>query len=103
TTNWLNATFRSIDLTWAGGYAEAIATPVLMIGGEDDTTVVNARLEQMAERLPKGEFRLIERAGHELLVECDDIYRRFFEEFRGWANVDIKTPPIDMAGCIRSE
>ncbi|MEM8950648.1 MAG: alpha/beta hydrolase, partial [Pseudomonadota bacterium] len=33
TAGWLDATFRSINLTWSPGYAEAIETPVLMVGG----------------------------------------------------------------------
>lgn len=101
TAAWLDATFRSINLTWTAGYAEEIATPVLMIGGGRDTTVVTARQAEMTKRMPKGAFCLIEEGGHELLVECDDVYRQFFDALRRWADVDIRDVPIDMTDCIR--
>ena len=101
TASWLYATFRSINLTWAPGYAEAIETPVLMIGGGRDRVVVTARQEAMARRLPNGKFHMIDKAAHELLVECDDVRFDFFETVAAFADIRIDQPTIDMSGCIR--
>ena len=89
TSAWLDATFRSINITWAPGYAEAITTPVLMIGGGRDKTVVMARQKRMAARLPNGAFRSIERGAHELLMEGADIRREVFAAFADWTGVEI--------------
>lgn len=102
TAAWLDATFRSIRITWAPGYGEGIETPVLMIGGGRDPVVVAKRQEAMANRLPGGRFHLIDQAAHELLVECDDVRFAFFEQVAGFAGIDIEQPPINMQGCVRS-
>ncbi|MGI9503359.1 MAG: alpha/beta fold hydrolase, partial [Geminicoccaceae bacterium] len=102
TAAWLDATFRSIGLTWSPGYAETIETPVLMVGGGRDPVVVAKRQEAMANRLPGGRFHLIDQAAHELLVECDDVRLAFFEQVAGFADINIDQPPIDMAGCVRT-
>lgn len=101
TAAWLAATFRSINLTWTPGYAEAIETPVLMVGGGRDRVVIAARQEAMAKRLPNGRFRLIDKAAHELLVECDDVRLAFFESVAAFADVRVNQPAIDMDGCVR--
>lgn len=41
-----------------------IAVPALVIVGEDDTIATPAFARSMAERLPQGEFALLERTGH---------------------------------------
>lgn len=101
TAGWLDATYRSINLTWSPGYAEVIETPVLMIGGGRDQVVVTARQEAMAKRLPNGRFHAIDKAAHELLVECDDIRFAFFEQVAAFTDITIEQPAIDMNGCIR--
>lgn len=101
TAAWLAATFRSINLTWSPGYAEAIETPVLMVGGGHDRVVVTARQEAMAKRLPNGRFHVLDKAAHELLVECDDVRFAFFENVAAFADVRIDQPKIDMDGCVR--
>lgn len=101
TAAWLRATFQSIALTWSKGYAEAIETPVLMIGGGRDKVVLTARQEAMARRLPNGRFHALPKAAHELLVECDDVRAEFFERFAAFAGVSITLPAIDMSGCVR--
>ncbi|MGI9418098.1 MAG: alpha/beta fold hydrolase [Geminicoccaceae bacterium] len=101
TAVWLQATFRSISLTWSPGYAEAIETPVLMVGGGRDRVVVTARQEAMARRLPNGHFHVIDQAAHELLVECDDVRALFFEQAAAFVGVDIDQPEVDMTTCAR--
>lgn len=101
TASWLDATFRSINLTWSPGYAEAIETPLLIVGGGRDRVVVTARQEAMARRLPNGRFSQIDSASHELLVECDDVRSEFFRRLADFAGVSIEPPEIDMSGCVR--
>ncbi len=101
TTAWLDAAFRSIDLTWSPGYAESIETPVLMVGGGQDRVVMTPRQEQMAKRLPNGRFLSIGHAAHELLVECDDIRLAFFEAFAAFAEIPLHMPGVDMSTCVR--
>ena len=101
TAAWLDATFRSINLTWSPGYAEAIDTPVLMIGGGRDQVVVTKRQKVMAKRLPRGAFQVIDRAAHELLVECDDVRAEFLTGVAAFAGIDLELPPLDMSGCVR--
>lgn len=101
TSDWLDATFRSINLTLAKGYAETIETPVLIIGGGQDKVVVTKRQETMARRLPNGEFRCFDQAAHELLVECDDVRLAFFEAFAAFTGSRLKLPAPDMKNCAR--
>ncbi|MGI9489604.1 MAG: alpha/beta fold hydrolase [Geminicoccaceae bacterium] len=100
TAGWLDATFRSINLTWTTGYAEAIETPVLIVGGGRDRVVITARQEMMAKRLPNGRFHMIDKAAHEILVECDDVRFDFLERIAAFADIRLEQPAIDMSGCI---
>lgn len=101
TAAWLGATFRSINLTWTSGYAEAIETPIMIVGGGRDSVVVTNRQEAMAKRLAKGTFQFIERASHELLVECDDVRAEFLTSVAAFNGIQIDLPPIDISGCVR--
>ena len=93
TSAWLDATFRSINLTLAPGYPESIRTPILLIGGGRDRTVVTADQKRLADRLPHGGFRLIESGGHELLMECPTIRKEVFEAFSAWTGVELEMMP----------
>lgn len=103
TAAWLDATFRSINLTWSPGYAEAITTPLLIVGGGFDQVVVTARQEEMAKRLPNGQFQVIDKAAHELLIECDDVRASFLQKLADFAEVRIDQPPISLRGCVRRD
>ena len=92
TSAWLDATFRSINVTWTPGYADRITTPILMIGGGRDRTVVTARQREMSERLANGSFVLVEEAAHELFLESDDVLRIVLEAINIWADIEIKLP-----------
>jgi lysophospholipase len=101
TTDWLDATFHSINLTWKKGYAEAIETPVLIIGGGRDEIVVTKRQEEMARRLPNGKFQVFEEAAHELLIECDDVRLGFLRAFADFTGCSLNLPEPDMSHCVR--
>ena len=90
TSAWLGATFRSINLILAPGYAEPIETPVLLIGAGRDRVVVMSQQRRMATRLPNGDFQVIEQGGHELLMEGPDIRREVLEAFSRWTGVAIE-------------
>lgn len=96
TSAWLDATFLSINTTLASGYAESVQTPILLIGGGCDQTVVRTQLERMAERLPHGDFHLIEDGAHELLMESHKICQQVYEAFDSWTGVKLKpeTEPV---------
>jgi len=89
TSAWLDATFRSINMTLEPGYPESIQTPTLLIGGGRDRTVVTSDQERLAERLPHGDFRVVKNGAHELLMECSIIRREVFEAFSKWTGVEI--------------
>ncbi len=90
TSTWLDATFRSINITLAPGYAETIETPVLLIGGGHDLVVVNAQQKRLAARLRRSKFQLIKQGAHELLMECPDIRQEVFTAFSVWTGVEIQ-------------
>ncbi len=102
TTRWLDATFQSLNLTWTQGYAEAIETPVLIIGGGRDEVVVTKRQEDMAKRLRHGQFKLFRQAAHELLIECDDVRLGFLEAFSTFIDHPLDLPAPDVTHCIRA-
>ncbi len=89
TSAWLDATFRSINLTLEPGYPESIQTPILLIGGDRDRTVVTVDQKRLAKRLPHSEFRLVKNGGHELLMECPIIRKEVFQAFSSWTGVEI--------------
>lgn len=101
TGGWLNATFRSLSLTWSKGFVEAIETPLLIIGGGRDEVVVTKRQEEMARRLPNGRFQVFEDAAHELLIECDDVRLGFFQAFADFTACPLELPVSDMSHCMR--
>ena len=92
TSAWLDATFRSINLTWTPGYADRITTPILTIGGGRDQTVTTARLRQMSDLLPNGSFLLVDQAAHELFLESDDLLRIVLAAINSWASIKIDLP-----------
>jgi lysophospholipase len=81
TWRWLSAAIRSMNEMQRPGYAEAIATPTLFCGAGKDRIVITKPEQDLAERMPHGEFRLFEDAEHEILMENDSIRARFWKAF----------------------
>lgn len=75
---WLDAAFRSAALLAAPGYAEAIATPVLIVLGGADRVVDNTVTRAIAARMPAAETVEIPGARHEMLRERDELRERVF-------------------------
>ncbi len=81
TWGWLEAAYRSMTLVTAPGFAEAIATPVLICGAGKDRIVLTDAERQFARRLPHGTFLELEDSEHEILMENNSIRARFWAAF----------------------
>ena len=86
TWGWLEAAYRSMSRAMSKGYAEAIETPVLIIGAGRDRIVDTSAAREFASHLPHGKYLEFEESEHEILMENDSIRARFwkaFDEFVG--------------------
>jgi lysophospholipase len=84
TWGWLQAAYRSMARINAPGYAEAITTPVLILGAGRDRIVKTSATRSFAKRLPNATYVEFEDSEHEILMENDCIRARFwwaFDEF----------------------
>ncbi len=61
--------------------AKKIATPVLCIGGELDTSTPAAMVESMASQIPAGKFELIKGAAHLPCIETPEIFSKMISTF----------------------
>jgi len=81
TWGWLEAAYRSMNRTMSKGYAEAITTPLLIVGAGRDRIVDTSAAHEFASRLPNGTYLEIPDAEHEILMEKDSIRARFWAAF----------------------
>lgn len=84
TWGWLEAAYHSMSAVMANGFAEAIETPVLIIGAGRDRIVDTSAEREFAARLPNGTYFELADAEHEILMENDSVRARFwlaFDEF----------------------
>jgi lysophospholipase len=81
TWGWLEAAYRSMRTVMAPGYAEAVTTPVLMLGAGRDRIVDVEAEREFAARLPCGRYVEFADAEHEIMMENDSIRARFWQEF----------------------
>lgn len=88
TFGWLQATFRSMAVLSANGYAEAIRTPILMVTAGSDRVVSVAAQQSLCDRLPHAQMVTIPEARHEILIETDDVRRAFWRVFDGFTAGD---------------
>ncbi|HWD26533.1 MAG TPA: alpha/beta hydrolase [Rhizomicrobium sp.] len=82
---WLKAAAASMALEMRSGYAEAIETPVLILGAGKDRICLTPAARDFAHRMPHGKFIEFEDAEHEILMENDTIRTRFWKEFDDFA------------------
>ncbi len=81
TYGWLSATFESVDILTAPGFAKKITTPILIVGAGCDRVVsVNAQ-KTICSLLPNCSFTEITGARHEILKETDAVRSIFWNEF----------------------
>jgi lysophospholipase len=81
TWGWLEAAYRSIKETSASGYAEKIATPILICGAGKDRIVDTEATARFAAQMPQATYIEFEDAEHEILMENDSVRARFWEAF----------------------
>lgn len=84
TWGWLEAAYRSMARMTAPGFAEKIATPVLVLGAGKDRIVDTAATARFVKRLPKGTYIEFADAEHEILMETDTIRAQFWKAFDGF-------------------
>ena len=63
------------------GYAEKIATPVLVVGAGRDRICITPAAKAFAQAAPNANYVEIPDAGHEILMERNAIRARFWEAF----------------------
>ena len=87
TWGWLEAAYRSMARVMAPGFAEAIQTPVLIVGAGRDRIVRTEATRDFARRLPHGTYLELADAEHEILMEADPIRARFWQAFDGFVDL----------------
>ena len=92
TFGWLRAAFHSMNGMMRSGYAEAITTPLLLIGAGRDRLVTNVATREFVKRLPNATYVEFEDAEHEILMESDGIRARFWSEFDAFVDAKIGEP-----------
>lgn len=92
TFGWLGAAFHSLGRMARRGFAEDIATPLLVFGAGKDRVVRHDAVRAFAGRLPQGRYVEIEDAEHEILMEKDSIRARFWAEFDAFMDAQLNTP-----------
>lgn len=73
TYHWLKAALDSMAVVARPGFAEAIATPILILSAGQDRVVSNLAQAQFARRLPHARLELLPEARHDVLMETDAI------------------------------
>jgi len=81
TWSWLAAALRSMDWLKEPGRAEAITTPLLVVGAGKDRICMTPQTKAFAARLPAGEYLEIADGEHELMMERNAIRDQFWAGF----------------------
>ena len=92
TFGWLRAAFQSMRRMEKSGFAEAISTPLLIIGAGRDRLITNAATREFVKRLPNATYVEFEESEHEVLMESDAIRARFWSEFDAFVNARLSEP-----------
>jgi lysophospholipase len=79
TWGWLAAAIASMD--WLKPKAEAITTPLLVVGAGKDRICLTPQTRAFAGRLPHADYVEIKRAEHEILMERSPIRAEFWAAF----------------------
>lgn len=81
TWGWLKAANESMARERTPGFAEEIATPLLICGAGKDRICLTQAARDFAKRLPHGTYVEFEDSEHEILMENDSIRARFWQAF----------------------
>jgi lysophospholipase len=92
TFGWLGAAFGSLRRMERSGFAEAISTPLLIVGAGRDRLVTNSATREFVKRLSNATYVEFADSEHEILMENDAIRARFWSEFDAFVNVRLSEP-----------
>jgi lysophospholipase len=92
TWGWLEAAYHSMAEVNAPGYAEAIKTPMMVVGAGRDRIVMTEAVRQYAKRIPNATYFEIHEAEHEILMENDIVRARFWKAFDEYVNRFVPAP-----------
>ncbi len=81
TYGWLAASFAAIDAIRRPGFAQRIATPLLVVAAEKDRVVSNQAIRRFAAQLPSHQLVSVKGAYHEILQERDGLRTQFWRAF----------------------
>jgi lysophospholipase len=102
TYGWLNATFQSIEMLSADGYAAGINTPILILSAEKERIVSNSAQQQLSDKIPSCTFQTIPGSRHEILNESDSIQALFWREFDRFVNKNLPQTHTDTHRQIKT-
>lgn len=92
TWGWLEAAYHSIAEMNAPGYAEAITTPMMIVGAGRDRIVQTEATAEFAKRLRNCTYLEIHEAEHEILMENDIVRARFWKAFDEYVSKFVPVP-----------
>lgn len=93
TFGWVEAAFRSMTLVASEEFAQAIETPVLLIGAAHDKLVHPGCDLVLITRIKRGMYVLL-KCEHEIMMERDDIRRGFWACFDPFVAPATDRPPV---------
>jgi lysophospholipase len=79
TWGWLHAALRSMD--WLKTRATDVKTPLLIVGAGADRICITPATRAFAARVPNGSYVEIAGAGHEMMMERNEIRAQFWDAF----------------------
>jgi lysophospholipase len=88
TYGWLSATLKSADILIQPGFAEKIATPILMVIPGNDKIVSIKAQKKICKMLPNCKLKEISGARHEIFKETDSVRSIFWREFNRFTHAE---------------
>ena len=91
TWGWLRSAFKAVDWLHTAPEVTQIALPLVVLGAQLDTLVLNDDIKAVTARVPGARYVEIEGAFHEILMETDTIRAQFWREFDRLARSKIQS------------
>ncbi len=92
TFGWLGAALSSMAQMREKDFAEAIVTPLLIVGAGRDRVVKTEATRSFAKNCPDARYVELEDAEHEILMENDSIRARFWAAFDSFVYEQLQRP-----------
>jgi lysophospholipase len=84
TYGWMHEAFGSIRKITDPDFGRQIQIPILILAAEKDRLVDPLTNRYVGVNIPGAEFHMIEDSLHEILMECDDTRKTFWDYFDGF-------------------